>query len=78
MLSFVFESEKPHCKHFVSASLTLKDASIVRHKLKVRPGVSGPYLVPKTAEDGASASDNALAVSDVLEDGKSTRHLVLI
>ena len=53
----------------------MKDASIVRHKLKVRPGVSRPYLVPKTAEDGAGASDNAVAVSDVLEAGKSTRHL---
>ena len=43
---------------------------------QVRPGVPGPYLVPKTAEDGAGASDDAVAVPDVLEDGKSTRHLV--
>ena len=42
---------------------------------QVRPGVPGPYLVPKKAEDGAGASDNAVAVSDVLEAGKSTRHL---
>ena len=43
---------------------------------QVRPGVPGPYLVPKTADDDAGASDNAVAVPDVLEDGKSTRHLV--
>ena len=43
---------------------------------QVRPDVSGPYLPPKTAKDGAGVSDDAVAVPDVLEDGKSTRHLV--
>ena len=43
---------------------------------QVQPGVPGPYLVPKTAEAGAGASDDAVAVPDVLEARKSTKSLV--
>ena len=35
--------------------------------LQVRPDVPGPYLAPKTAEDGAGASDAGVGVPDVLE-----------
>ena len=42
---------------------------------QVGPDHPGPYLAPKTAEDGAGASDDAVAVPDVLEAGKSTNDL---
>ena len=50
--------------------------SILRYKLQVRTVGHGPYLVPKMAEDGAGASDDAVAVPGVLEAGKSTNDLV--
>ena len=43
---------------------------------QVRPDVPGPYLAPKTAADGADASDADRPVQGVLEAGKSTQDLV--
>ena len=44
-------------------------------KAQVRPDPPGPYLAPNSAEDVAGASDDAVAVPDVLEAGKSTNDL---
>ena len=42
---------------------------------QVRPDHPGPYLAPNSAEDVADASDDAVAVPDVLEAGKSINDL---
>ena len=42
---------------------------------QVGPDHPGPYLAPNSAEDVADASDDAMAVPDVLEAGKSTYDL---
>ena len=44
--------------------------------LQVRPDVPGPYLAPKTAKDGAGASDAGVGVPDVLEAGNFVQKLV--
>ena len=43
---------------------------------QVRPDVSGPYLPPKTAKDGAGVSDDAVAVPDVLKAGNFVQNIV--
>ena len=43
---------------------------------QVRPDHPGPYLAPNSAKDVADAWDDAVAVPDVLESGKSTGDLV--
>ena len=42
---------------------------------QVGPDHPGPYLAPNSAEDVADASDDAMAVPDVLEAGKSSNDL---
>ena len=50
--------------------------TVVQTKAQVHPDGHGPYLARKSAEDVANASDASMGVLDVLEAGKSTRHLV--
>ena len=45
-------------------------------RAQVRPDHPGPYLAPKTAEDGAGASDAGVGVPDVLEAGNFTENVV--
>ena len=49
--------------------------TVVQTKAQVHPDGHGPYLARKSAEDVADASDDAMAVPDVLEAGKSTNDL---
>ena len=52
--------------------------SILRHKFQFQPDHPGPYLAPKTAEDGAGASDAGVGVLDVLEAGNFVQTLLWV